>query len=62
MNTNSNAYTIGYASIMVIIVAFLLAFISSSLKEKQTENVKLDTKKQILSARRKATIITIIEA
>ena len=49
MNTNSNAYTIGYASIMVIIVAFLLAFISSSLKEKQTENVKLDTKKQILS-------------
>ena len=29
MNTNSNAYTIGYASIMVIIVAFLLAFISS---------------------------------
>ena len=50
MNTNSNGYTIGYASIMVIIVAFLLAFISSSLKERQTENVKLDTKKQILSA------------
>lgn len=50
MNTNSNSYTIGYASIMVIIVAFLLAFVSSSLKEKQVENVKLDTKKQILSA------------
>lgn len=50
MNTNSNAYTIGYATIMVIIVAFLLAFISSSLKDKQMENVKLDTKKQILSA------------
>ncbi len=50
MNTNSNAYTIGYASIMVIIVAFLLAFVSSSLKDKQVENVKLDTKKQILSA------------
>lgn len=50
MNTNSNGYTIGYAAIMVIIVAFLLAFVSSSLKEKQTENVKLDTKKQILSA------------
>lgn len=50
MNTNSNAYTIGYASIMVIIVAFLLAFVSSSLKERQTENVKLDTKRQILSA------------
>lgn len=50
MNTNSNGYTIGYAAVMVIIVAFLLAFVSSSLKEKQTENVKLDTKKQILSA------------
>ena len=34
MNTNSNSYTIIYASIMVVIVAFLLAFVSSSLKEK----------------------------
>ncbi len=50
MNTNSNGYTIGYAAIMVIIVAFLLAFVSSSLKDRQVENVKLDTKKQILSA------------
>ena len=32
MNTNSNSYTIIYASVMVIIVAFLLAFVSSSLK------------------------------
>ena len=29
MNTNSNSYTIIYASVMVIIVAFLLAFVSS---------------------------------
>lgn len=50
MNKNSNAYTILYATVMVIIVAFVLAFVSSSLKEKQTNNVKLDTKKQILSA------------
>ena len=50
MNTNSNSYTIIYASVMVIIVAFLLAFVSSSLKEKQSKNVELDTKKQILSA------------
>lgn len=35
---------------MVIIVAFLLAFVSSSLKEQQNKNVELDTKKQILSA------------
>lgn len=50
MNTNSNSYTIIYASIMVVIVAFLLAFVSSSLKDRQNKNVELDTKKQILSA------------
>lgn len=50
MNTNSNSYTIIYASIVVIIVAFLLAFVSSSLKDKQQANVRIDTQKQILSA------------
>ena len=50
MNTNSNSYTIIYAAVMVVIVAFLLAFVSSSLKETQNANVKNDTKKQILSA------------
>lgn len=50
MNTNSNSYTIIYASIMVIVVAFLLAFVSSSLKETQYKNVEMDTKKQILAA------------
>ncbi|MDL2262955.1 NADH:ubiquinone reductase (Na(+)-transporting) subunit C [Bacteroidales bacterium OttesenSCG-928-I21] len=50
MNTNSNAYTIIYASIMVIIVAFLLAFTSGALKERQDTNVELDKKKQILSS------------
>ena len=35
---------------MVVIVAFLLAFVSSSLKETQNKNVELDTKKQILAA------------
>ncbi|WP_373724817.1 Na(+)-translocating NADH-quinone reductase subunit C [Bacteroides heparinolyticus] len=50
MNTNSNSYTIVYASVMVVIVAFLLAFVSSSLRETQNKNVELDTKKQILAA------------
>lgn len=50
MNTNSNTYTIAYASIMVVVVAFLLAFVSSSLKPTQEKNVELDKKKQILSA------------
>lgn len=50
MNTNSNTYTIIYASVMVIIVAFLLAFVSSALKPTQDKNVEIDKKKQILAA------------
>lgn len=50
MNKNSNVYTIIYASVMVIIVAFLLAFVSSSLKDRQDKNVELDKMKQILSS------------
>ncbi len=48
LDTNSNVYTIVYAAVMVIIVAFLLAFVSSSLKDIQEANVLRDTKNQIL--------------
>ena len=48
LNTNSNAYIIIYSTILVVVVAFLLAFVSSALKEKQEANVALDIKKQIL--------------
>lgn len=50
MNTNSNSYIIIYSSVMVIIVAFLLAFIFQALKPMQDANVALDKKKQILAA------------
>lgn len=50
MNTNSNIYTIIYASVMVIIVAFILAFTSAALKPAQSKNVELDKMKQILHA------------
>ena len=50
LNTNSNAYTIIYAAVIVIIVAFLLAFVSSSLKPTQDANVAKDKKKQILAS------------
>ena len=50
LDTNSNTYTIVYAAVMVILVAFLLVFVSSTLKERQTANVINDTKQQILSA------------
>lgn len=50
LNTNSNVYTIVYSAVMVIIVAFLLVFVSQTLKDRQTANVINDTKQQILSA------------
>lgn len=50
LNTNSNSYTIIYASVIVVIVAFALAFVSSSLKETQKKNEDYDKMKQILSA------------
>ena len=50
INTNGNVYTFCYAAVMVIIVAFLLAFVASSLKKTQEANVANDTKGQILSA------------
>lgn len=48
MKTNSNSYTIFYSVILVIVVAFLLAFISKGLEKQQNSNVALDKKKQIL--------------
>lgn len=50
LNTNSNSYIIMYSCLMVVIVAFLLAFVSSALKPTQDINVALDKKKQVLAA------------
>lgn len=50
LNTNNNAYIIIYSIVLVIIVAFCLAFVYTSLKEKQEANVALDVKKQVLAA------------
>ena len=50
MNTNSNTYTIVYATIVVIIVAVLLALTNQALKPKQDANIKLDQQKQMLVA------------
>ena len=48
LNTNSNAYIIIYSAVLVVIVAFLLAFVFQTLKPMQDANVALDVKKQIL--------------
>ncbi|MGG6544977.1 UNVERIFIED_CONTAM: NADH:ubiquinone reductase (Na(+)-transporting) subunit C [Prevotella sp. 15_C9] len=50
MKTNSNSYTIIYSVVMVVIVAFLLAFVFQALKPIQDINVQLDHQKQILYA------------
>lgn len=48
MKTNSNSYTIIYSVVMVVVVAFLLAFVFQALKPAQDINVALDKQKQIL--------------
>ena len=48
MKTNTNSYTIIYSAILVIVVAFLLAFVFQILKPMQDVNVALDQQRQIL--------------
>lgn len=50
MDTNNNLYTIIYATVMVIVVAVLLALASSLLKERQERNVELERKQMVLSS------------
>ena len=50
VNTNGNVYTFVYATVLVVIVAFLLAFVASTLKPIQDANVERDTKNQILTS------------
>ena len=50
MKTNSNSYTIIYSVVLVLIVAFLLAFVFQALRPQQDANVRLDHQKQILFA------------
>lgn len=50
LDTNSDIYAILYSVVVVVIVAFLLAGVSSALKPKQDANVELDKKKQILAS------------
>lgn len=49
INKDSNAYTISFAIILVVIVGGLLAFVSTSLKPLQESNVKNEKKQNILN-------------
>lgn len=50
MNRNSNMYSVLYASIMVILVAGVLASVSLLLKEKQQSNIDAEKKQNLLAA------------
>jgi len=49
-NTESNVYTVLFATGMVLIVGTLLAFVSSSLKDKIAENKRIEKQQNILYA------------
>ena len=48
LNRDSNAYTIIYAAVMVVLVAVVLAFTSQSLRSTQKQNEDNDKRQQIL--------------
>ncbi len=50
MDTNKNSYTIIYATLLVVFVAALLAFVSSSLREKQQKNVEVEKQLSLLGS------------
>ena len=50
MNTNSNVYTVIYTTILVVIVAAILAFAASALKSRQQANMDLAKMKTIMLA------------
>lgn len=50
INKDSNVYTVTFATIMVVIVGGLLAFVSMSLKPMQQANVKNEKMQNILQA------------
>ena len=50
MNTNSNAYTVIYTTLVVVVVAAVLAFTAMKLKPSQQANAKAETLRQMMSA------------
>lgn len=50
IDTGSTTYIIIYACVVVVIVAFLLAFVSKALEARSQANVEIDKKSQILAA------------
>lgn len=52
MNTNSNIYTFAYASLLVVVVAAGLAFVSGALHKRQQSNMETEKRLNILLSAR----------
>src|SRR5574344_108381 len=50
MDTNKNLYTVIYATVLVVLVAAILAFVASSLKSKQQTNIDIEKQMSLLKA------------
>jgi Na+-transporting NADH:ubiquinone oxidoreductase subunit C len=50
MDTNKNLYTVIYATVLVVLVAAILAFVASSLKSKQQKNIDVEKQMSLLKA------------
>ena len=50
MNTNNNVYTVVYTTIVVVLVAAVLAFVSQKLGPSQKANAKAETLRQMMTA------------
>ena len=50
MNKQGNTYTLIYTAVMVIVVAFILAFAAIGLKPAQQKNIAIDKMSQILNS------------
>ncbi len=50
MDRNSNNYTFIYAAVMVILVAAVLATAATALKPRQTKNIEIEKKQNILAS------------
>ena len=50
MNTNSNVYTVVYTTLIVVVVAALLAFVAMKLGPAQQANAKAETLRQMMAA------------
>lgn len=50
MDTNKNSYTVIYATVLVVLVAAVLAMASYLLKDRQQRNVAIETKQMILKS------------